>query len=404
MKRTALFAAASMLALTCASAQGADLVVAGRDGVYADALAKVVELYNEQNPDVEIEQLILPYDGLLQQTTLAAREGVAAYDVIMMDDTWAPQYMSNGWLADLDALGGGLDEDFAQAMRDISKYPVGTGTTYAVPFVGNVALFAYRMDLMDRPQSWDDVLAAAAEINETDGMSGLVFRGVKANPIVTGFLPVLWAYGGDVVDADGNAVFESEASVEALETFLELAQYAPTGVEAYNANEVRDALMRGTTGMAIELWPSWAPDLDDPELSTVPGQIGIIPAPGQVNESAAMLGTWLMAVPANANNPELGREFIDFMTSAEVQKVLALETGTPPTRGSVYNDADVIEKYRWYPDQFEALESGRARPRITQWAEVETILGDFLQLALIGEMEPDEAVRQAQARIEAALN
>lgn len=404
MKRTALFAAASMLALTCASAQGADLVVAGRDGVYADALAKVVELYNEQNPDVEIEQLILPYDGLLQQTTLAAREGVAAYDVIMMDDTWAPQYMSNGWLADLDALGGGLDEDFAQAMRDISKYPVGTGTTYAVPFVGNVALFAYRMDLMDRPQSWDDVLAAAAAINETDGMSGLVFRGVKANPIVTGFLPVLWAYGGDVVDADGNAVFESEASVEALETFLELAQYAPTGVEAYNANEVRDALMRGTTGMAIELWPSWAPDLDDPELSTVPGQIGIIPAPGQVNESAAMLGTWLMAVPANASNPDLGREFIDFMTSAEVQKVLALETGTPPTRGSVYNDADVIEKYRWYPDQFEALESGRARPRITQWAEVETILGDFLQLALIGEMEPEEAVRQAQARIEAALN
>lgn len=403
MKRTGLIAA-SMLALTCASAQAADLVIAGRDGVYADALAKVVELYNAGHPDVEIEQLILPYDGLLQQTTLAAREGVAAYDVIMMDDTWAPQYMSNSWLADLDALGGGLDDDFAQAMRDISKYPVGTGTTYAVPFVGNVELFAYRMDLMDRPETWDDVLAAAAEINEQDGMSGLVFRGVKANPIVTGFLPILWAYDGDVVDEDGNAIFDSEASVAALETFLKLAQYAPTGVEAYNASEVRDALMQGTTGMAIELWPSWAPDLDNPDLSKVPGEIGIIAAPGQVNESAAMLGTWLMAVPASANNPELAREFIDFMTSAEVQKTLALETGTPPTRGSVYNDPEIVAKYRWYPDQFEALENGRARPRITQWAEVETILGDFLQLALIGEMEPADAVREANARIAGALN
>lgn len=403
MKRTGLIAV-SMLALTCASAQAADLVIAGRDGVYADALAKVVKLYNEQHPDVEIEQLILPYDGLLQQTTLAAREGVAAYDVIMMDDTWAPQYMSNGWLADLDELGGGLDDDFARAMRDISRYPVGTGTTYAVPFVGNVELFAYRTDLMDRPETWDDVLAAAAEINEQDGMSGLVFRGVKANPIVTGFLPILWAYGGDVVDEENNAVFDSEASVAALETFLKLAEYAPTGVEAYNANEVRDALMQGTTGMAIELWPSWAPDLDDPDLSAVPEKIGIIAAPGQIEGPSAMLGTWLMAVPATANHSELGREFIDFMTSADVQKILALETGTPPTRGSVYNDPDIVAKYRWYPDQFEALSNGRARPRITQWAEVETILGDFLQLALIGDMEPADAVREANSRIAAALN
>ena len=272
-----------------------------------------------------------------------------------------------------------------------------------LPFVGNVELFAYRSDLMERPNSWDDVIASAEALNGKDGHSGLVFRGKKANPIVSGFIPLLWAYGGDMIDAEGNAVLDSEASLNALNTFIKLADYAPTGVEAYDAAEVRDALMKGTTGMAIELWPSWAPDLDDPAKSSVVDKIEIMAAPGQVNTSAAMLGSWLVAVPANSAHQEAARDFIDFLTSAEVQKQLALETGTPPTRGSVYTDPDVVAKYRWYPAQFEALQNARPRPRITQWAQVESILGDFLQLALIGEMEPAEALKQANARIAEAL-
>ena len=39
----------------------------------------------------------------------------------------------------------------------------------------------------------------------------------------------------------------------------------------------------------------------------------------------------------------------------------------------------------------EALNLAQARPRITQWARVETILGDYLQLALIGQMPPKQA-------------
>jgi len=395
--------AVSLLALLAGSATAAEkIVVAGRDGVYADALKLVISLYNEAHPDAPVEQLSLPIDGLLQQATLAAREGVNAYDVIMLDDTWAPQFMSNGWLADLDALGGGLDEDFAKGMRDVSRWPVGTGTAYAVPFIGNVELFAYRSDLMDRPETWDDVLAAAERLN-TDGMSGLVFRGKVANPIVSGFVPLLWAYGGDIIDAEGKPVLDSEAAVTALETFIKLADYAPTGVEAYDAAEVRTALQDGTTAMAIELWPSWAPDLDDASKSQVAGKIELIPTPGQVNPPAAMLGSWLLGIPANAPHPEDARAFIDFMTSPEVQKELALQTGTPPTRESVYTDADVVAKYRWYPGQFEALQNARPRPRITQWAEVETILGDFLQLALIGDMDATTALKEANARIADAL-
>lgn len=397
-------ALATLLASGASSAQ--TLVIAGRDGGYGEALSLMAERYKEANPDVEIELLQLPYGNLYEKVVIAMREGNAAYDVIMMDDTWLPEFMAEGWLADLEQLGGGLDDDFVETTTAVATQD---GTPYAVPFVGNVELFAYNAELLTehgfgKPESWSQVLEAAKTIDEAEGdVHGVVFRGVKGNPIVTGFLPILWAFGGQVVDEQGNAAIDSDAAQDALEFYLQLKEYAPEGVATYNSTEVRDALQTGTAAMTIELWPSWAPSLDDPSVSKVPGMIEIMAAPGEVEGPSPMLGAWMLAIPENAPHPQEARDFIDFVTSPENQKLLALETGMPPTRASVYQDQEVVDAYRWYPNQLEALQNAQPRPRISQWAEVETILGDYLQLALVGEMSPDEALAEAQTEIERAL-
>ena len=401
--------AAVIIGILATAIQAETLVIAGRDGGYAKALKMAVEMYKSKHPGLKVERLELPYGGLLEKSTISLRERAGSYDVIMLDDTWAVEFMSNGWLMDLETLGIPIDKDFVKPTKDVSRFPVGTGPFYAVPFVGNVELFAYRSDLLKKygfkkPGSWSDVVTAARTISEKEkGVSGVVFRGTKGNPIVTGFLPVLWAHGARIVGPDGSAKLDSPAALEALKTYLSLKPYAPRGVETYNSSEVRDALMQGTTAMAIELWPSWAPSLDDPEKSKVVGKIEIMAAPGQTEGSAPMLGSWLLAVPADAKNAKRARDFIDFLTSAEMQKRLALELGTPPTRTSVYQDRDVIAKYRWYPAQLNALQNAKPRPRITQWSEVEAIMGDYLQLALIGEMKPERALAEANKKIARAL-
>lgn len=408
MKRV-LSLAALALVLTASAAWADKLVIAGRDGAYGKGLKVAVEAYKAAHPDVEIEQLELNGSGLLEKVTVAMREKSSAYDVIMMDDPWAPEFMSKGWLADLDKLGGGVDADFVESARSVSRFPVGTGVNYAVPFVGNVEMFAYNKDILARhglaaPQKWSDVLTIARTVTEAGkGENGLVLRGKKSNPIVTGFLPILWAYGGDVIDADGKASFNSDKALAALEMFLSLARQAPKGIETYDATEVRDALQQGKTAVSIEVWPAWIPALDDPKVSKAVGQVEIVAAPGEVAGSAPMLGAWLVAVPEASANKTRAREFVDFLTSAEMQKRIALETGNPPTRASVYADPDVVKAYRWYPAQFEALKIARPRPRTEKWAKLETIVGDYLQLALIGEMKPADALAEANDRIAAAL-
>jgi multiple sugar transport system substrate-binding protein len=411
----------ALLTATCAAAviltagaglqaQQDKLVIAGRDGGYANALEMAVESFKQANPNVAVERLALPYGGLYEKATIAMREQSGAYDVVMLDDTWAVEFMSNGWLADLDELGGGLDADFVGPAVDVARYPVGSGPLYALPFVGNVELFAYNSEILkahdlSAPQNWDDVVEIAKQVDADGGdTAGVVFRGQKANPIVTGFLPILWAHGGRVVTGDGKAGLTSDGALAALETFLELKRHAPEGVINYNSSEVRDALMTGRTAMTIELWPSWAPDLDNPEKSQVVGDIEIMAAPGQIEGPAPMLGSWLVAVPQDSDNKQMARKFIDHLTSAKMQKRLALEVGTPPTRASVYEDDQVVDKYRWYPAQLAALRNAQPRPRITEWSRVETILGDYLQLAMIGEMAPKAALAEANARIARTLN
>lgn len=410
MKNLLSVALAALISVSVPSVAWAEkLVIAGRDGNFAKALKIAADAYVAKNPTVEIERLELNGSGLLEKVTVAMRESSDAYDVIMLDDPWAPEFMSKGWLADLDKLGGGVDEDFVKPTRDVARFPFGTGTHFAVPFVGNVEMFAYNKEILAKhklnaPASWADVVAAAKTISDAGGdASGVVLRGKKANPIVTGFLPILWANGGDVIDANGKAVLDSESAETALRQFLELAKYAPQGIETYDATEVRDALQQGKTAMSIEIWPSWIPALDDPAVSKAVGQVEVMAAPGQSAGPAPMLGSWLLAVPELSKKKELARDFIDFATSPEMQKRIALETGNPPTRASVYADPEVVKAYRWYPAQFAALKIAKPRPRTERWAKIEAIMGDYLQLALIGSMPPGDALAEANQRIARAL-
>lgn len=386
------------------------LVVAGRDGNYGVALQLAVDLYTTQHPDVTIQLLKLPYSDLYQKLTIDLSEGSNAYDLVMLDDTWATQFMSHGWLTNLEELGYVPDPDFVANALAVGRYPYPNGALYALPHVGNVELFAYRKDLFEKyglptpPKSWLEVIGAAALIDRFEpNVKGVVFRGRKGNPIVTGFLPIFWAFGGKVIDS-GRAAVASDAGVAALKFLIALKDYAPEGVDIYNASEVKDALLSGTVAISTEVWPGWVPDMDNPNKSKVVGKIDIIPAPGLVEKSSPMIGIWLLGIPSSSKNKDTALDFLKFVTSADIQRRLTLQVGHPPTRTSIYNDPEVVARYRWFPAQLAALENARPRPRVPEWSEIEGTLGNYLQMALVGQQSPKEALTAAQQEIDQILS
>ena len=90
LSRLRALSAALALSFAATHAVAADLVIAGRDDIYGKGLADAVAGFNKLHPGTEIELLKLPNANLYQKLKLSMREGTGAYDLVMMDDTWAP--------------------------------------------------------------------------------------------------------------------------------------------------------------------------------------------------------------------------------------------------------------------------------------------------------------------------
>ncbi len=391
------------------------LTIAGRDGAFGDALELATAEYSERNPDVRFEILKLSGPELLEQTVIELRGGRGAFDLVMIDDPFAPQMQEAGWLIDLEEMydrhGVELDDDLIDNIVTLGRFPYSEdGTLYALPYVGNVSLFAYRDDIageygFDALETWDDALEFARLVHENEpDMAPVLFRGVAGNPIVTGFMPIFASHGAQVLDDAGQPAFDSPEALEAVEFFLELAQYAPEGVVAYESAQVRDALLAGTGAMAIEVWPGWIGDMEDPEESEVVGLVNVAAHPRQIEPPAPLLGIWLLGIPVGSEHQEEAFDFLRFITSAEIQEKIARETGQAPTTESVHKIPDLIEQYHWYPAQLDALREGVARPRTDHWAEIESVLGDYLQQALIGDISAEEALERTQERVLEIMN
>lgn len=386
------------------------LTIAGRDGAYGDAMQLAADEYQKLHPEVSFEILKLSGSSLFEKTVIDMKGKSGTYDIILIDDPNITQFQKVGWLADLDALykksGAVVDPDFIGPALQLGKYPyTPKGTLTALPFAGNVELFAYRTDLFAKygfaePKTWSDVLAAVKVIDANEpGIDGVVFRGVKGNPIVTGFLPIFWSFGAKILDDNGAVVINSPQALAALNYFLELSAYAPEGVSMYQSAQVKDAIYSGVGAVAPEVWPGWIGDLENPEKSSVVGKVKVMKHPGETEKSSPMIGVWMAAIPESSRQHEAAFEFLQFLTSYDMQVAMSDMYGLPPTLTQVYTLASQQAKYPWYEAQLDALNNGVARTRTTKWKEIEDQLGSVLQFALLGDMSAEMALAEVEKSI-----
>jgi len=396
----ALLSVALMLATGCSRpGPTRTLTIAVNAGVEGSALKAAAGEWGELR-HTRIQVVELPYANLFEKESLDLESRTGAYDVIMMDDPWFPKLVADSGLTplprppDSDFLGSTL-----AVCRDAGKF-------YALPYVGNSQLFFYRKDLFEKyklsaPDQWKKVLEAARTIGAGEKMYGYVMRAAPGNSAVTDFVPLLWAFGGDIFDPQGKPALMSREAVEALRFMLELGKVSPPGYAGFNADEVSAHLLQGTAAMSIN-WPAWIAAMDDPLKSKVPGKIEFAQMPSARLPGVAELGSWLLAVPAASPHRDDASDFIYWATDAP-QLTEAARRGNPPTRRSVFLAPDLLTKFRAFPAQLAALESARPRPRTKQWNEIENAFGVALSQANSGAISPEAAMEQANKEIAAIL-
>jgi multiple sugar transport system substrate-binding protein len=386
-------------------------------GVEGEALKQAARDY-EQQTGTHIEIAEFPYTNLFEKELIDLKARTSAYDLIMVDDPWFPRFGHEQVLTELTPLlqkrgQNGPDSDFVETSVALCRHPYQTGPLYALPYVGNSQLFFYRKDLFDKyslkpPSTWNDALTAAKTIHEkeTTGANGArvygyVMRAAQGNAAVADFMPIFWAFGGEMFDANGKPSVNSAEGIAALQFMLELGKYAPPGYPSFNADEVGAHLLQGTAAMSIN-WPAWISSFNDPQKSKVIGKMEFTTLPGAQKPGQAEIGNWLIAIPRDSRNTETAVDFLLWATSAEQMKRSALR-GNPPTRKSLFHDPELVAKNPAYPAQLRSLESSRPRPRTPYWNQVENAFGIFLSKANSGDLSPAEAMNQANVEIEKIL-
>jgi multiple sugar transport system substrate-binding protein len=393
------FALGICLLLAGCAPKSADkvLTIAVNAGVEGTALKAAAQEWGEMR-HTRVEVVELPYANLFEKESLDLQSRTGAYDVIMLDDPWFPK-LAEG----LTPLTREPDGDFLPSCLAVCR---SSGKFYALPYVGNSQLFFYRKDLFDKyklgaPDRWEKVLDAGKKIGAGEKMFGYVMRAAPGNSAVTDFMPLLWAFGGDIFDEQGKPNLASAEAIDALRFMIELGRISPPGYAGFNAAEVSAQLLQGTAAMSIN-WPAWIAAMDDPSKSKVPGKIEFASMPSARRPGVAELGAWLVAVPAGSQHRDAAFDFIYWATEPAQMAAAALR-GNPPTRSSVFQAADLMKKFRAFPAQFAALQAARPRPRTKQWNEIENAFGVSLSQANSGAATPEEAMRQANREISAII-
>jgi multiple sugar transport system substrate-binding protein len=403
----------SLCLVSCRASGNKALTIAINSGVEGDALRQAAKDY-EQQTGVHINIAEFPYANLFEKELIDLKSRTGAYDLIMLDDPWFPKFASLNVLTDLGPLlqkrgKDKPDDDFVASSLALCRNPYQTGALYALPYVGNSQLFFYRRDLFDEyhlkePATWDEVLVAAKTFSQmAEGpMHGYVMRAAQGNAAVADFMPIFWAFGGEMFDSSGQPIVNSPEGIKALKFMIQLGEFSPPGYASFNADEVGAHLLQGKAAMSIN-WPAWISSFSDPTKSKVIGKMAFGQMPGAKNPGRAEIGNWLIAIPRAAKNPEAAMDFLLWATSAEQMK-LSAERGNPPTRRSVFTDPQLLAKFPSYPAQLKSLESSRPRPRTPLWNEIENVFGIYLSKANSGELSAEDAMNQANEEIKKIVN
>ena len=367
------------------------ITIAARDGSHTDVINAVKADFEAEN-NCTVNVVSLSADDIRSTSIEDSKNSNGIYDIIMIDDPLMPEYVEKKIIRNLTQLGYQDDDDFVEKSKLLGKDPYPLGATYAIPFSGNVQLIFYNPDNINGEElgNWYDILSQCKNANER-GVKGYAIRGQAGNPIVSDFLPIMWAFGGDIFDDSGNVILDSKESRDALEFYCELYK---TGSN-YEKDDLIKAVSEGDASIALG-WPSWFITGDGPCASSAP-------VPGKRDGTAKLLatgeiGNWLLGITSNSSNPELALKLAEYLTSPDVQRQ-AIKYGGVPTRKSIFRDQKILDQYPYFAQINAGTNNSRVRPRTILWSEIEDVFGAELVKCINEEQSVDATITGASAAI-----
>ena len=270
--------------------------------------------FEEAYPNVTLDVLISPDYGTQIRASFASGDYPDVFTVGQFD---FPQWQSDGLLA----VGTDQIEEPEGIVEGLRNAFTADGELYCAPKDFSTLALLYNSDLFDEAGidypsadwTWDDMTAAARAVTDLEDSDAVGFSAAADR---NRWLAFLYANGGEIFDANGNAVIDSDNDVEALsfyQSFVSNGTGALPG-DLDSAGWNGEAFGRGLAAMTVE--GNWAIGyLSDtfPELNWGAAEIPAGPS-GDAKATLTFTECWAVSSRASDATEEAAWNLVNFLT------------------------------------------------------------------------------------------
>ncbi|MBV6519876.1 MAG: hypothetical protein DCC43_11520 [Candidatus Brocadia sp.] len=368
---------------------------------------KLIEKFEGENPAIKVTLNVLPAPTDQQHhyyiTTLGTKS--TDIDVMRIDTTWIAEFASAGWLESLDNYLN--KEDRASFIPVTEKTNVFQGALHAIPWDANVGLLYYRKDLLERykmkpPDTWGELIETSAKISDSESIYGYLWQGKQYEGLVCNFIEFMSSKNGGIIDNAGHIIIDSEQNTIMLDLMRDLIwkyRISPQNTYSELAEESSRHLFQQGKALFLRNWTYvWELCQEDPSMK---GRVGVSQLPRfPEGKPASVYGGWHLAINAHSEKKEPAWRLIQFLTSYEAQKELAIQVSWMPSRKALYKDPELMEKLPFLPVVESALQDVQIRPTVPYYQWISEILQKYVNKALSNQISSEEALKIIRAKLE----
>jgi len=401
-----LASAAVALSLACSNAHAAttiEFVQWWAPELPEGSFREIMDEFEAQNPDIEVELVSGPYSAIRDQIVVGAATGTLS-DVVGLDGAWVNDLARQGAIASLDELMN--TNDFGrEQVADIIQVD---GSSYMFPVASFVYPMFVNLDMVEQagiealPTNRTEFIEAARAL--TDASSNrygwvLPLSLQSPNGIQNDVMSWVWA-SGDSMMADGKPDLTNDDVVETLkfiQTMYDEGLISPGSFAKKEQDKVEE-FVNGRVGMMvstlahINMIRERNPDLNF-TITDFPSK------DGYEGPKGLPYASWGIGVSESSEHKEEAWKLVSYLMSAEVNSRLVSIANAFP--GNTQATPDFVVSDELFGKGFEIFKAGYLANEFTGLPvaeELMRLLDVEIQKMLEGDQTAEEAAANAQAK------
>ena len=279
---------------------------------------------------------------------------------------------------------------------------------YGMPFDSNQAIFMMNNDIYAEagldpaapPESWDQFMEYS-EKTTVDGRYATLFTMGDGNSSFVTFISLFNSTGArllsdDLTKLQLNTPEGLLAMTSIYDAYITRPVADPAGSTIASSIEQGKVFRAGNMAHYFA-FPNHFTLANDPEQSQVVGKVTTSIIPGLTLRSGSVNAFEGYSINKFSENKDLGLLWIEHIVSPEVQKLVALNWGRPPSLLSTFEDTEVAEKSPQFATVLEQGEYPSPRYGSPFYFDLGTIFNTHMLSMVNGEISAQEAVDLIQA-------